>query len=109
MAQNNAQLVGAQALGISISVTTVASTSVNMPNKGGTVVITNPGSSEALVSIGEGTQTATVPGTTPVATGCSIVAGASVSFSIPWDKALQISAICATGSTTLRVYVSEGQ
>jgi hypothetical protein len=107
MAQNNVLLIDAQAPCISISVTTTPSTSVPLPSKGQTVRLFNEGTAIVYVSIGNGAQTATVPGATAAVT-CTPVAVGDEVFRIPDDKVYQISAITATGTATLRVQVTEG-
>lgn len=107
MSQNNVLLIDAQAPCISISVTTTASTSASLPSKGQTVRLFNEGSAIVYVSIGDGTQTATVPGATAAAT-CTPVAVGDEVFRIPADQVYQISAITASGTATLRVQVTEG-
>lgn len=99
----------AQAKTLPISVTSTASTSTALPALGNSVRIVNEGPNVAFVSIGSGTQTATLPNATPTATSTPVLAGTDVSFSIPNDAVYNISAICrASGTATLSVQVGEG-
>ncbi len=93
-----------------ISVTATASTSVALPGQGGSVRIVNEGPSIAFVSIGTGTQTATLPNSTPTGTSTPVLAGSDICLSIPNDAVLKISAICRAGGTALLcVQVGEGE
>lgn len=99
----------AQAKTLPISVTATASTSANLPDRGRTVRIVNEGPNDAFVSIGKGTQTATLPNATPTTTSTPVLAGSDVTLSIPDSSGLAISAICRAGGTaTLDVQVGEG-
>lgn len=92
-----------------ISVTATASTSTVLPGQGNSVRIVNEGPNIAFVSIGSGSQTATLPNATPTATSTPILAGEDAVFSIPNDAIYNISAICrASGTATLDVQVGEG-
>lgn len=92
-----------------ISVTATASASVALPGQGGTVRIVNEGPNHAFVSIGSGSQTATLPNSTPTGTSTPVLAGEDVTFSIPNSAVLNISAICrAAGTAILDVQVGEG-
>lgn len=72
----------------------------------------NAGAYNAYISVGNGTQTATVPATTAVKTCTPIPAGADLVLSMEsllGGSGLQIAAICDTGlSTTLFVSTGEG-
>jgi len=93
-----------------ISVTATASTSTRLPGQGNSIRIVNEGPNVAFVSIGEGTQTATLPNATATATSTPILSGSDITLSIPNDAVYNISAICrATGTATLDVQVGEGQ
>lgn|SRR3990167_3296860 len=111
------QMFSASAQSISISVTATASTSVNLPGIGTSVRLVNEGPNRCYVSIGSGSQTATVPDGTAVATATPVLAGADVILGVqnPPSPAsgnptpLQISAVCRTGETaTLIVQCGEG-
>lgn len=92
-----------------IGVTAAASASVALPNAGKTLRIVNEGPNVAFISVGAGTQTATLPNATPNTTSIPIALG-DTSLSIPDDQVLQISAICRAGQTAqLSVQVGEGQ
>lgn len=99
----------AQAKTLPISVTATASSSVALPSAGSVVRIVNEGPNTAFVSIGEGSQTATLPNATPTATSTPVLAGMDISLSIPAAAVLNISAICrASGTALLDVQVGEG-
>jgi len=92
-----------------ISVTATASTSTALPGQGAAVRIVNEGPNIAFVSIGAGTQTATLPNAGPTATSTPVLAGSDVTFTIASDAVYNISAICrAAGTATLDVQVGEG-
>ncbi len=100
----------AQAKTLPISVTSSASSSTALPSAGNTLRVVNEGPNDAFISVGTGAQTATLPNATPTATSTPVLAGSDVSFTIPGDAALNISAICrATGTATLSCQVGEGQ
>jgi hypothetical protein len=91
-----------------VVVTATASTSTALPNKGNTIRIVNEGPNVAFVSIGTGTQTATLPNATPTATSNPIYVG-ETTLSIPPDSILNISAICRASQTAqLNIQVGEG-
>lgn len=101
----------AQALSLPISVTSTASTSTALPNRGNCIRIVNEGPNIAFVSIGTGTQVATLPNATPNATSCPVAVGDCVlGIHIPSDGSpANISAICRSAQTaTLTVQVGEG-
>lgn len=100
----------ALAKNLSIAVTATASTSGALPAQGNSVRIVNEGPNIAFVSIGSGTQTATLPATSsPVATCTPVLSGSDISLTIPGDAVYNISAICrAAGTATLTVSVGEG-
>jgi len=99
----------AQAKGIRVACTTSASSSVALPCAGNVVRIFNGGTVPAYVSIGTGTQTATVPTTGAGAATCTVIpAGWAVTLSIPNDSAQNISGITGSGTANLDVYVGEG-
>jgi hypothetical protein len=99
----------AQSKTLPVSVTATASTSAALPGSGNSVRIVNEGPNIAFVSIGAGTQTATLPNATPTATSTPVLASSSVVLTIPNDAVYNISAICrAAGTATLSVQVGEG-
>lgn len=93
----------------SIAVTD-SSSSVALPSTGNTIRLVNESAYPCYVSIGDGTQTATVPATTAAATCTPVPAFADLTLSIPDStSALQIGSVCRTGySATLLVSVGEG-
>ncbi len=107
-------MFSAMALTLPISVTATASTSVALPDSGSYVRIVNEGPNAAFVSIGSGTQTATLPNATSTRTSTPVLAGEDVILGIgPVDfgsaSVLNISAICrAANSATLDVQVGVG-
>ncbi len=111
----------AQALTLPISVTASASTSTALPAVGTTIRLINEGPNHCFVSIGTGSQTATLPNATATATSTPVLAGSDIVLTIPgaFDTAsgnaftqsspLNISAICrASGTATLCVQVAQG-
>jgi len=119
--QNNSPF-SAQALTLPISVTSTASTSTALPAVGSSIRIINEGPNVAFISVGTGSQTATLPNATATATSTPVLAGSDIILSIPKPEAtangtggytaptvLNISAICrAAGTATLDVQVGEG-
>jgi hypothetical protein len=99
----------AQSKTLPISVTSTASASAALPGQGNTLRIVNEGPNVAFVSVGSGSQTATLPNATPTTTSTPILAGHDASFTIPNDAIYNISAICrASGTALLDVQVGEG-
>ncbi|SEO78015.1 hypothetical protein [Nitrosovibrio sp. Nv6] len=99
----------AQAKTLPITVTATASISTALPSKGNSVRIINEGPSAVFVSIGSGTQAATLPDTTPTSTSTPVLNGSDIVLSIPSDQVYNISAICRSGgSATISVQVGEG-
>ena len=102
-------LFSAQAQGIAISATSTASTSVALPSKGNSIRLVNEGPNNCYVSIGTGTQTAVLPGSSALATCVCVLVGEDATFSIPNTTVLNISAICRASQTaTLLAYTGEG-
>lgn len=102
-------LFSAQAPTKPIAVTASASSSTALPGLGNTVRIVNEGPNVAFVSIGSGTQVATLPNATPVATSTPVLPLTDIVLSINSDQIYNISAICrASGTATLDVQVGEG-
>lgn len=92
-----------------ISVTATASASAALPGRGNSVRIINEGPNHVFVSIGSGSQVATLPNATPTGTSTPVLAGTDAVFTIPNDATYSISAICrAAGTATLDVQVGEG-
>lgn len=90
---------------------TTASTSTLLPNAGDTIHLFNEGPNNAWVSVGSGTQVATLPSTTvgsAVATSFPIPAGAVVVYGIPDSAVLSMSAITRTGTAVINVAVNRG-
>lgn len=106
----NLNPISAQCLTKPITVTSSASTSTALPAVGNTLRVVNEGPNVAFISVGTGTQTATLPNATATATSFPVVVGDS-SFTIANDgtTALNISAVCRASQTaTLVVSVGEG-
>lgn len=104
----NLNPISAQAKTLPITVTSTASSSAALPAAGNTLRIVNEGPNVAFISVGSGSQTATLPNATPTATSFPVVVG-DTSFTIPNDQIYNISAICRSGQTaTLDVNVTEG-
>ena len=92
-----------------ITVTATASSSTALPNQGNTIRIVNEGPNIAFVSIGAGSQTATLPNATFTATSTPVLPNTDISLTIPADAIYNISAICrASGTALLDVQVGEG-
>jgi len=102
------QLFSAQALTLPVSVTTTASTSAALPSTGNSLRVSNEGPDDAFISVGSGTQTATLPNATATRTSTPVMAGTDMVFSIP-ASALEISAITRSGTATLDCQVGEGE
>lgn len=104
-------LCSAQSKTLDISVNSTASTSGALPGvAGNTLRIVNEGPNVCFISVGTGTQTATLPSnSTPTATSTPVYPG-DTSLSIPNDQVYNISAICRANQTArLSVQVTEGQ
>lgn len=97
-----------QAKCFNIAVTTTASGSVALPGVGDSIRLVNEGPNVCYVAIGSGAQTATLPSSTAATTCTPVLAGTDVTFGIPWDATLQISAITRSGTATLNVQVGTG-
>lgn len=101
--------ISAQCLTLPISVTSTASTSTALPNLGNSLRVVNEGPNNAFISVGTGTQTATLPNATTTRTSTPVLAGSDMVFTIPAAAILNISAVCRAGGTaTLDVEVGEG-
>jgi hypothetical protein len=97
---------------LAIAVTAAASTSIGLPGIGDAVRVINEGPNIAFVSIGVGSQTATLPVTALPGgvTSTPILNGTERVFAINNQlTTLQISAICRAASTaTLDIQVGFG-
>lgn len=94
-------------LGVSVNAT--SSTSIAIPGTGNVIRLVNEGPNICFVSIGAGSQTATLPhASVPVATSTPVPVG-DISLSIPNVADLHIAAICRSSQTAvLSVQVGEG-
>lgn len=102
-------LLSAQSKSLPITVTSTASSSAALPASGKTLRIVNEGPNVAFISVGSGTQVATLPNATPTATSTPVMPG-DTSLSIDASAVLNISAVCRASQTaTLTVQVGEGQ
>lgn len=98
----------AQAKTLPVSASASASTSAALPNRGNTLRCVNEGPNIAFISVGVGTQTATLPNATPTATSTPVPVG-DISLTIPDVASLEISAICRSSQTAaLSFQVGEG-
>lgn len=104
----NVQPFPCACLTLPITVTTTASTSTALPIQGEVVRLINEGANAAFVSIGSGTQTATLPNATSTRTSTPILPGTDITLSIPADAVYNISAITRQGATTLHAQVGSG-
>jgi hypothetical protein len=97
--------------GIAISVTNVASAAVALPVGNNIRIVSKEGSSDAFVAVStSNTVAATVPGASAARTCNAILGGEDSNFSLPDSQHVcYISAITASGTATLWVYVGEGQ
>ncbi len=103
-------LFSAQTLTKPITVTSTASTSMALPAAGNSLRVVNEGADIAFISVGTGSQTATLPNATATRTSVPVLPGSDIVLSIPKDSVQNISAICRSGGTaTLTVTVGEGQ
>lgn len=95
---------------ISVSVTDTSSTSVGIGAKVyENVRVCNDGFSTAFVSVGVGSQTATLPTGEAAKTCTPILPGTVEIFSLPRELLLEIAAICNAGeTTTLYIQHEEG-
>lgn len=94
-----------------IDVTSTASTTKVLAG-GNHIRVVNDGNFTCFISVGIGSQTATVPTTTSVSTCTPIMSGEDLVFSMTGTDitSKQISAICNSGeATTLYVSIGEGE
>lgn len=101
----------ANAKTLGIAVTSAASTSIALPATGSAVRIVNEGPNVAFVSIGVGSQTATLPPTALPGLVTSTPIGLTIEtvLTIPAYDNVQISAICRAAQTAqLNIQVGEG-
>jgi hypothetical protein len=102
-------LLSANALCMKVAVTASASASVPLPATGVNVRLVNEGPNTCYISVGVGAQTATLPGTTPARTCTPVLVGEDISLGLQDTVQVnQISAICASGTTTIDVQVGGG-
>lgn len=101
--------ISAQAKTLSVSVTTASSTAANLPAVGNTARLVNEGPNHAYVAISAAGTAATVPTGTAAATATPVLAGTDIALGIDGMTQMMICAICATGTATLRVQVSDGE
>lgn len=93
---------------IAISYTS-SSASVSLGNKKfDNIRLYNSGLVDVFVSVGTGTQTATIPSGTAAKTCTPIAAGTVEVFSLPRELDLQIASITASGTGTLYATLEEG-
>lgn len=101
-------LISAQVKSMRIPVSTTASASTPLPNFGGSLRVVNEGDVSAYFAVAPGVATAVLP-SGAAQWGCIVVLpGQDTVFSIPADDVLNISAICASGTTSLVVSVGNG-
>jgi hypothetical protein len=98
-----------QAKWISIDVTTSSSTAVDLPAAGDSLNVINEGPSTVYFCVSDAGTAATVPTGTAAATCTPVLASTDKCHSIPGSGIKKITAICASGSATLRVAVGDGQ
>jgi len=106
-----------KALTLAIACTATSSSSQALPSLGETVRLVNEGPNNCYVSIGDGSQTATLPPTsTPTTTCTPVLAGTDVVLHVDNGGApgyltpMNIAAVCRTGqSATLIVQCAGGQ
>lgn len=93
-----------------IEVTSTASTSKSLGDVDfSSIRVVNDSLSTVFISIGVGSQTATLPTTTGVGTCTPILGGSDVTLTIPRDLDLEISAISKADETaTIYIQVGEG-
>ena len=102
---------------LAIACTATSSASQALPSLGRSVRLVNEGPNNCYVSIGGGSQTATLPPTSsPVATCTPVLDGSDIVLDIPNEGApgyvtpINIAAVCRAGQTaTLIVQCGEGQ
>lgn len=105
----NVQPFVAWGLTLPVSVTTTASASTALPNKGESIRLVNDGANTCFVSIGVGAQVATLPNATTTVTSTPVLPGTDIVLGIATDQAYNISAITRTSTTTLYAIVGAGQ
>ena len=106
---NTANLFSATSKTQDISVTSTSSTSAALPGQGNTVRIVNEGPNVCWVSIGTGSQTATLPATSSYVATCTPVPVGDITLQIPNDQTYNIAAVTRAGQTArLSIQVGEG-
>jgi hypothetical protein len=94
---------------IAVSVTTSASTPVALSEEARAIRIVNTGTATAFVCVRNVSTNAAVPTGTASTTGCPVLAGSDVVFTMEYGTSPNFfSAITATGTTTLYVQIGEG-
>lgn len=110
--QENLAPIEARIKTLAISASDTASTAIALPAIGNRLRVVSEGAYVAFISVGTGSVSAALPGTTSgsaTVTSTAILPGSDVIFSIPSDGLLSISAICrATQTATLDVSVATG-
>lgn len=106
----NIQPFGAQNNTKAYAGTDTVGASTALPGQGSVGRFVNEGPDNCYISVGIGTQVATVPSTsTAVATCTPVEAGEDIVLSIPSNAIQNISVICRSGKTaTLLVSIGEG-
>lgn len=104
----NIQPFPCRSLTLPVSVTTTASTSAALPCAGSVLRLVNEGAVMCFVSVGSGTQTATLPNATFTATSTPVLPGSDIVLSIDPTAVLNISAITRSSTATLHAVVGEG-
>lgn len=94
---------------ISVDVTTSSSTAVDLPAAGDVVNVINEGPSNVYFCVSDAGDAATVPTGTAAATCTPVLANTDKCHSIASSGVKKITAICASGTATLRVAVGDGQ
>lgn len=104
------KLFSAQAPGKRISASTVSgAASVSLERAGGSIRIVNHGPNDAYFAVGDGQQTAYVPGATGQVGCVAVLAASDVTLGISSSVIpLQFAARTETGTAVLDVYVSTG-
>lgn len=100
-------LFSAQSYSRSIACSTTVSTPFQVTYIGNSVRVVNEGAATAYLCIAATATNATVPKSTFANTCTAVQAGATAIFAVP-SIAFYISAITATGTTTLQISVGEG-
>lgn len=93
---------------ISVSATSTASASAQLPDAGNALRVVNEGPNVAFFSVGPGNQVATVPTGSKALTCIPVLANTEVNIVIDGSKVLNFSAVCrAAGTAVLNVQVGK--